>query len=299
MDYYFHAGTASEILDAARNGAVSVTVSLDLNLSERAWRITPDGLVLSEAAGGCDAVTIPLADLESVAGAGNKVFRFDGNDMVPVEVRAGGYYKMVPTPSVPTLEINGVKMHRSKDIDPLEDARLKTELTVRGGDRVLDTCGGLGYSAIFAVKAGAGQVVSFEKSPAVLEIRAQNPWIRAGAFDWFTPEAAGRITLTRGDVNREIKGLADGSVDAVIHDPPRFTSATGDLYGRAFYTQLARVMTPGARLFHYTGSPGKIVRQDRFIQNTMRRLEAAGFGRVSFNDRLQGIYAEKMKRIQP
>ncbi|WDP91155.1 MAG: hypothetical protein HUN04_16205 [Desulfobacter sp.] len=290
--YYFHARTAEEILAADRAGNSLVEVSLDLNISVKSWEIRDHCLVLGDD-------LLPVAGLEPVAGDKNKVFGWDGNAIAPIEVRADGYYKLVPTDTVPTLEINGVKMHRSKDIDPLEDARLKTELVVRPGDRVLDTCGGLGYSALFALRAGARTLVSSEKSPAVIRIREQNPWLQPGAFDWFTPEAAGRITLNHGDITRIITGLPDQEFNAVIHDPPRFTSATGDLYGRVFYGQLARVMKNGGRLFHYTGSPKKIVHQDRFIQNAMKRLDAAGFGNISFNERLQGIYAEKNKRILP
>ncbi len=290
--YYFHAGAVRQIIDADQAEKSRVVVSLDLNLSVETFPIQDHCLVL-------DGGSMPVADLEPVLSAGNKVFRCTDKCLVPIEVRADGYYKLVPTSSVPTLEINGVKMHRSKDIDPLEDARLKTELVVRTGNHVLDTCGGLGYSALFAVKAGARKVVSTEKSHAVLEIRRQNPWVRPGAFGWFTPEAAQRISLAQGDINELVTTLADNSFDAVVHDPPRFCSATGDLYGRAFYGQLARVMRTGARLFHYTGSPKKIVHQDRFIQNTMKRLDLAGFYKISFNDHLQGIYAEKHKRIIP
>lgn len=288
--YYFHAGVARQIIDADKTERSHVEVSLDLNMSVATFPLQDHNLVLE---GG----VMPVADLEPLLSAGNKVFRYTDKRLAPIEVRADGYYKLVPTSSVPTLEINGIKMHRSKDIAPLEDARLKTELVVRSGNHVLDTCGGLGYSALFAVKAGARTVVSTEKSPAVLKIRRQNPWVCPGAFDWFTPEAAHRINLVQGDINSFITTLPDNSFDAVVHDPPRFCSATGDLYGKAFYGQLARVMRNGARLFHYTGSPKKIVHQDRFIQNAMKRLDLAGFYKISFNDHLQGIYAEKNTRI--
>ncbi len=298
--YYFHPGVVQEILAAERNGKECVEVSLDLNLSRRSWQIQDHFLVLDLPEGQSeDSWKLDIRDLDSVASAGNKVFGFDGETLLPIEVRADGYYKLVPTSSVPTLEINGIKMHRSKDIDPLEDARLKTELVVRPGNNVLDTCGGLGYSALFAVKAGAKHVVSTEKSHSVIRIRQQNPWLHPGARVWQTSEIMDRIQLENVDINGFIKTLPDGSFDAVVHDPPRFCSATGDLYGKVFYNQLARVMRVGARLFHYTGSPKKIKHQDRFIQNAMKRLEQAGFGNVSFNDHLQGIYAEKARPLFP
>jgi len=279
-------------MDARSSGQTSIQISLNLNLSVETFEIREECLIAGDSC-------IPLGELQSIVSAGNKVFGFDKNGLVPIEVRAAGYYKLVPTSSVPTLEINGIKMHRSKDIDPLEDALLKTQLVVRPGNTVLDTCGGLGYSALFAVKAGARKVVSTEKSPEVLKIRNQNPWVWPGAFDWFSSEASQRIQLEQGDINELITSLPDDSFDAVVHDPPRFCSATGDLYGKVFYEQLARVMRTGALLFHYTGSPKKIVHQDRFIQNAMKRLDLAGFYKISFNEHLQGIYAEKNKRIVP
>ncbi|MEH0019642.1 MAG: hypothetical protein V6Z89_08315 [Desulfobacter sp.] len=291
--YYFHAGAVDTILRAARDGKPDVAVSLDLNLSVGTWAIRDHCLVLA------DNTVIALQDLVPMASAGNKVFGFDGRDLLPIEVRADGYYKLVPTASAPTLEINGIKMHRSKDIDPLDDARLKAELVVRTGDHVLDTCGGLGYSALFAVKAGAAQVVSTEKSRQVIRIREQNPWLAPGARDWQTLSVMKRIQLANADITGHITTLADKAFDAVIHDPPRFCSATGDLYGKAFYTELARVMPTGARLFHYTGSPKKITHGDRFIRNAVKRLEQAGFKKAGFNERLQGIYAERAGQAFP
>ena len=287
--WYFHSKMVECILDAAGKGMALVRLSLDLGITEKDWQIRDGGLVLDEESNLC----LDLAVLERVQKAGSKIFCHNGSALEPVEVRADGYYKLVPTDSLPTLEINGVKMHRSKDIDPAEDARAKTALVVRSGDIVLDTCGGLGYSAIFAVKAGAARVVSAEKSSAVLAIREKNPWLQPGAFPWLDPEAMGRIRLAHGDIGQRIAEFEDGSFDAVLHDPPRFTSATGDLYGRPFYSHLARVLKPRGRLFHYTGSPKRIKNGNRFVANAGKRLASAGFVQVEFNDFLQGFVAEK------
>jgi predicted methyltransferase len=101
------------------------------------------------------------------------------------------------------------------------------------------------------------------------------------------------IDWVNADITHYIQTLGDLSFDSIIHDPPRFTAATGALYGKQFYTQLFRVMKPSSRLFHYTGSPKKINHQDRFIKNAIQRLEQVGFSKVVFNDRLQGICALK------
>jgi len=300
-------------------GEKSIEISLDLNLSSKRFSIKEDCLLLDEN-GLLDKTNVAdkinsvnkagVVDknmLESIAVTRQKVFVLSRQGLSPVEVRADGYYKLVPTDTVPTLEINGIKMHRSKDIDPFIDAELKTKLVVQPNDHVLDTCGGLGYSALFALKAGAKKVVSTEKSQSVIQIRCQNPWFlvhddkRLG-FERYKFERYGdeRIDLANihwvhDDITLYIQGLDDQIFDSVIHDPPRFTSATGELYGKEFYGQLFRVMKPVSRIFHYTGSPKKIKHQDRFIKNAMKRMEQAGFTNVVFNDRLQGIHAIKKK----
>ncbi len=276
--YYFHASLISHLLIAASTGQ-DMEVSLDLNLSRERVSFKDRNLVLPTGE------RIPLDALVDFKDLKNKVFTWCQGEFSTVEVRADGYYKLVPTDSAPTLEIDGIKMHRSKDIDPLEDARVKTQHVVSPGGEVLDTCGGLGYSAIHCIKAGARSVVSVEKNPHVLEIRAQNPWSH-------TVEAE-KIRWVHEDVNLYIQTLDAGRFDGVIHDPPRITSATGDLYGQVFYNELHRILKKGGKLFHYTGSPKKIKHGDRFVTNAMKRLEKAGFQSVTFNEYLQGIEAVK------
>ena len=252
-----------EVLRPSKGGETSICLSLDLNLSQKPWPIVADRLILDTQ------TEMDVKTLESIASFENKIFIFQNKTLVPIEVRSDGYYKLVPTFSAPTLEINGIKMHRSKDIDPLTDARLKTQLVVQPNDTVLDTCGGLGYSAIFALKAGAKKVISTEKSVSVIKIRNLNPWLKHYADN--------RLELIPGDITREIDQYENGLFNSVIHDPPRFTSATGDLYGKKFYTALFRVMAAHSKLFHYTGSPKKIKSKANFVKNTLKRLELCGF----------------------
>lgn len=277
--YYFHFDVVTKLFEAARKGQKQVDLSLDLNLTTEKWRLDAGRLILD------NETVIDMEKLEPVSSSKNKIFVLQNNRLFPLEVRAEGYYKLVPTDSAPTLEINGIKMHRSKEIDPLTDAKLKTQLVVAEGDTVLDTCGGLGYSALFALKAGAEKVISTEKNQAVIHLRNCNPWLKKHADQ--------RIALIHADITREIDTFETGSFHSVIHDPPRFTSATGDLYGKNFYAQLFKVMAPRSKLFHYTGSPKKIKTKDTFIKNTMKRLELSGFNAICFHDNLQGIYAQK------
>lgn len=277
--FFFDFGTVAKILSAMDQKKDEILLSLDLNLSRSIYRIETDRLILTPS------VYISKTDLEAVASEKNKIFMLKGKGLQPLEVRSRAYYKLVSTSTAPILEINGIKMHRSKDIDPLRDAEDKTRAVVSKGDRVLDTCGGLGYSALFAVKAGAREVVSSEISPEVIQLRGLNPWLRG-------PETE-RISLVQADITRIIRELEDNRFESVIHDPPRFGTSTGDLYGKPFYESLYRVMASKSRLFHYTGTPKRITSSDRFIVNTIRRLEASGFGAVCFRPGLQGICAQK------
>ena len=132
--------------------------------------------------------------------------------------------------------------------------------------------GAFGYFAAACLDAGAAQVLSFEKNPDVLWLRTLNPW----SPDPAAASSGGRLELTHGDVSAAIAGIADASVDAVLHDPPRFGIA-GELYAGAFYGELARVLRRGGRLFHYTGSPNKLTSGRDVPREVARRLETAGF----------------------
>jgi predicted methyltransferase len=70
--------------------------------------------------------------------------------------------------------------------------------------------------------------------------------------------------------------MADASVDALLHDPPRFGIA-GELYSQVFYAQFARVLHRGGRLFHYTGRPNQLTSGRDVPREVARRLELAGF----------------------
>ena len=201
---------------------------------------------------------LDIRDLDSVASAGNKVFGFDGENLLPIEVRADGYYKLVPNIFRPhPLRSTALKCTGLRTLILWRMPGLRRNLWSGPVIMYWTPAGGWGYSALFAVKAGAKQVVSTEKSHSVIRIRQQNPWLYPGARAWQTSEIMDRIQLENVDINGFIKTLPDGSFDAVIHDPPRFCSATGDLYGKVFYTQLARVMRVGARLFPLYRQPQK------------------------------------------
>jgi predicted methyltransferase len=201
------------------------------------------------------------------------ILHHDGRGWRPVQRFEDGLYKLVPTDwGPPTFEIDGIKMLPTAKVSPWEDARTKVALVEPRGARVLDTCGGLGYFAAACLEAGAASVRSFEKSGSVLWLRTLNPW----SPDPEDAEAGGRLVLTWADVAQAITSLPDAAFDAVLHDPPRFGIA-GGLYAQVFYDQLARVLRPRGRLFHYTGAPNRLTSGRDVPREVARRLERAGF----------------------
>jgi predicted methyltransferase len=176
--------------------------------------------------------------------------------------------KLVPTHwGPPTFEIDGIKMLPTLQVSPYADAQRKVGLIEPRGKVVLDTCGGLGYFAAWCLQGQARQVLSWEKNPDVIWLRSLNPW---------SPAAGGALTLTEGDIGERIVTLPDASVDAILHDPPRFGIA-GELYSQVFYDHLARVIRRKGRLFHYTGTPNKIAGGRDVPNEVSKRLRSAGF----------------------
>ncbi|RDS81967.1 class I SAM-dependent methyltransferase [Dyella psychrodurans] len=201
------------------------------------------------------------------------IYYWDGDEFSSVSRFSGSLIKLVPTEwGAPTFEIDGIKMLPTSKESPFEDARRKVALVEPRGKVLLDTCGGLGYFAACCLEAGVARIHSFEKNPDVLWLRTLNPW----SPDPGEPAHGGRLQLTHADVSQAIAQIADASVDALLHDPPRFGIA-GELYSQVFYDQLARVIRRGGRLFHYTGSPNKLTSDRDVPREVAKRLEKAGF----------------------
>ena len=201
------------------------------------------------------------------------IYYWDGDEFAPVSRFSGSLIKLVPTEwGAPTFEIDGIKMLPTAKESPIADARRKVALVEPRGKVLLDTCGGLGYFAACCLETGVARIRSFEKNPDVLWLRTLNPW----SPDPDDPASGGRLELTHADVVSAIAQIEDASVDALLHDPPRFGIA-GELYSQAFYDQFARVLRRGGRLFHYTGSPNKLTSDRDVPREVAKRLEKAGF----------------------
>jgi predicted methyltransferase len=253
----------AEALHAARDaGADTWTGSLDLGRSSGEAQLQTETWAWR---GQCYPWPGKLKD--------RTIYSWDGEEFVAVSRYSGALIKLVPTEwGVPTFEIDGIKMLPTAKASPIDDARRKVALVQPQGKTVLDTCGGLGYFAACCLEAGAARIHSFEKNDDVLWLRTLNPWSP-------DPEEAahnGRLQLTHADISQAIAHIPDASVDALLHDPPRFGIA-GELYSQIFYDQLARVLRRGGRLFHYTGSPNALTSGRDVPREVAKRLDKAGF----------------------
>lgn len=196
------------------------------------------------------------------------VYHWDGGGFHPVARYASSLIKLVPTRwGPPTFEIDGIKMLPTAQVSPYADAGHKVALIQPRRKVILDTCGGLGYFGAWCLLGDAKRVLSYEKSADVIWLRGLNPW---------SPPLDSRLTLTHGDIAEQIGSLPDASVDAILHDPPRFGIA-GELYSQAFYDQLARVLKRGGTLFHYTGAPNKLTTRRDVPREVTNRLRHSGF----------------------
>ena len=276
--YYLHSINAKQALEAIAKGMTCVQLSTDLNLSKQDFVLTEQGLVLDEEN------HLSIAELKKIAKKSQRITLCRDGEMIPLEDRSEGYYKLVPTEGAPLLEISGVKMHISKGTDPFASASEMAQQAVRKGDRVLDCCSGLGYAAIAAHRLGASEVLTIELSRVVMGLRAQNPWSSDLGDEG--------IVQRHGNSFELIATMAANSFDAVIHDPPRFSLA-GELYSEAFYRQIFRVLRRDGRLFHYTGNPHVVKKGSSFVDGVIRRLKAAGFRHVEKVEHLMGVSAHK------
>lgn len=198
-----------------------------------------------------------------------------------------GFYKLkaIGMDKAPTIEINGIHMHRIVDVDPWTDSLLKvSDARIRKGDIVLDTCMGLGYTSIISLIRGAKHVFTYEVDENVIEIARMNPWSRMLLDD--------KIVIHNKSIVEEVKNLPTNYFDKVIHDPPRLTKEYGDLYSVDFYIELHRVLKPGGILYHYTGQPGVHGRAN-IVGNIGGRLKKAGFHVIRFSEKSLGFIARK------
>jgi hypothetical protein len=184
----------------------------------------------------------------------------------------------------PTLWINGSVMHTVSVSKPTDEAENKVKaLGYISGD-ILDTCFGLGYTAIELIRSGAKTVRTFEVSESVIEMAQVNPWSKRAFGDK-------RIKLESSNVYETIKSLNDKEFDLILHDPPN-VKIEGDLYSLKFYKELHRVLKTGGVVYHFVGG-GRVSREYKvnYLRGVVNRLSEAGFKKVQKGYR--GVIAVK------
>jgi uncharacterized protein len=242
---------------ALRAHLPSVQCSLDLERSMRTVELSETGWI-------CEGQLFPWLD----ECKDRTIYHWTDASFRPIARYATSLIKLVPSKwGAPTFEIDGIKMLPTEKVSPYADARRKVGLIQPLGKVILDTCGGLGYFAAWCMLGKATRIFSYEINPDVIWLRSLNPW---------SPEISDGLTLTQGDIANEILSTPSESIDAILHDPPRFGIA-GELYSQVFYDQLARVLKRRGRLFHYTGTPNKLTSGRDVPNEVATRLKRAGF----------------------
>jgi len=271
---------AKTLLEARHHSRPHVRVSLDLELSRVEVNIQHDGAQLPQGDLLSWAVIGHIADHE------NACFRIQNGEAHVIQAYSEAYalaYSLYPTASAPTMLISGKPMHRIKGTDPHRDTLSKIAAIGSAQGFVLDTCTGLGYTAIEAAKTAA-LVTTIELDPAAQEIARQNPWSQ-GLF------ANKRIVQTIGDSAEVIIGIETASYNMIIHDPPML-SLGGELYSLDFYHEAYRVLKPRGRMFHYIGNP-ESASGATVTKGTMKRLSQAGFHVIIPKPAAFGVLAYK------
>ena len=270
---------AEELLRARASGEAVARVSLDLGISTREIRLSAEGVRSGE-------FELSWEDAELAATRDRDVYYVEENKIFPLSIASTHFYKLVLVrwKHAPTLEIDGIHMHRILEVPPEVDSEMKVRLLGNLRCRkVLDICTGLGYTAVAAKKRGACKITTIEKDENVIRIAQFNPW------SWDLEDED--IELRIGDAV-ELVDEYRGEFDAVIHDPPRLSLA-GELYGLDFYKKLAKALKPGGRIVHYVGQPG--VHKGRKIwKGVMERMREAGF-EVRYDGETRCVYGHRKR----
>jgi predicted methyltransferase len=271
---------AAPLLIARQAGQRSAHTSLDLGLTTNEVVLEPDRVVLP------DGQWLPWEAIDEIATNESVCYAVQDSEAVRIQrfSEARNFtYVLMPTQRAPTVLISGIQMHRVKGIDPWQDTLTKVRTLAPMEGRVLDTCTGLGYTAIASAE-NADEVVTVELDPNMLEMARLNPW-SSRLFDH------PRIRQVVGDSMERVQVFAPASFARIVHDPPMLARA-GELYSGEFYRHLYRVLASGGRLYHYVGDPES--RSGRNItRGVVRRLQETGFRRVQVRPRAFGVVAYK------
>lgn len=262
------------LLAAWQQKQSSVRVSLDLGRSTQTVDLQ-DGFFLFP-----DGQTLTIDDIKKIIKHDTAVYMIEGNTVLKVHFfnpELNLFYKLYPVASdkPTTFDISGINMHAIKGTDPWTDTKkkLKTVSPIRGN--VLDTCMGLGYTAMFAAKE-AEHVVTCERDLHVIELARINPWSR----ELFEAVGDGKVKIINTSSFDYIQQCKDATFDVIIHDPPRPNFAR-DLYSDEFYVQAMRVLKGGGLFYHYVGTPFLSMQKRDLADEIARRLVKLGFSDIT------------------
>lgn len=255
--------TAEFILNELIKGKKEIYVSLDLGKTISILRVENNKLRFENYE--CDIEEIKEIHARSDE---TEIYAWINDSFFPLKFFKNKFYKLRNVEEgAPTLEINGIHMHRIKETNPWEDARQKVEaLNITKKDRVLDIGTGLGYTAINAYEKNPAKIITIEKELEVLKIAEFNPWSKE----------LQKITIVLGDAFKILDELEKEYFNKVIHDPPTF-SVSEELYSFEFYKKLYNLLPKKALIYHYLGYPSEISGLKKIRGNVLSRLKRVGF----------------------
>lgn len=261
----------------------TIRLSFNLGISQDNINITQDKKILLVKD------KIPLPPEKMLSADLRTILKYDGQSWSKWQYfdnRNQKYYKMIfiNNKKPPTVEISGIKMHITRNGDPEQDTQNKIKQFRHLEGKILDTCTGLGYTAIAAAKfPEVNQVYTCEVDINMIRLCRENPWSQ-GLFHH------GKIHLILTPIQNLVQKIPTNNIDYIIHDPPRFTLA-GELYSENFYRNLYRILKTNGEIYHYTGDPNK--RSRRFpLKKEIQKL----FDKLGFTKTRQvyfGIWAKK------
>ena len=110
---YFQAG---EVLDAIKRGLTNPSVSLDLGITKSRIEIKGDFVVFP------DMQEVSLEAIRKISNNNKVCFFIEDSQIKKVQTYSTAtnkFYKLIPTSTIPTLQISGISMHRHHHIDPV------------------------------------------------------------------------------------------------------------------------------------------------------------------------------------
>lgn len=185
----------------------------------------------------------------------------------------------------PIIEIAGVRMHNIvhiEDLNPITDAKNKTESLDSQNSYIMEVGFGLGYTALNILK-DKNKIDSYEIDPAVIQIAKENPW----SNEVF---ASSDFNLVNTDIYLSISSIKDNTYDNIMFDPPRFINAES-LYSPSFYKELHRVLKNSGKIYHYIGRPRDKFKGQDIFPRVKKNLEESGF--VNVDRSYLGVIAYK------